>query len=275
MPVGAGLACRARALIGSAWHRPVPRRTAAPSRPEQSLVRSARRASGEARWGRGCRTLPLPSAPPPGPPLLWPASAWSWEGRKRACVCWMAGGRGKGGTDREDGPFGGGAPPRESALCVRVSGPVRSARRRAVSAPAGRSLFAPGPVLRPSVCAGWAPAFAWASLASPLRVSLHLCVGARFIFVSGEKITRGIPEPACGHRAHIEAHPLVSAAWGLGLRDHGTTPGPSCPPAHAAAPASPSELRYTPVHPLAKPFWGQATLSPHLGFGYLLQAPEH
>lgn len=49
-------------------------------------------------------------------------------------------------------------------------------------------------------------------LSSPLGVSLHLGVGARFIFVSGEYIPGGITEAACGHLANIKARPLLSAA---------------------------------------------------------------
>lgn len=138
VPVGAGLACRARALIGSAWHRPVPPRTAAPSRPEQSLVRSAGRASGEARWGRGCRTL-TPHTPAPARTPAAPARLRLVPGGREAGVG-LLDGRGKG--QGRDGPgrrplWGRGAAPRvrvcacECPARCGLRGGVRSLRLRA------------------------------------------------------------------------------------------------------------------------------------------------
>lgn len=91
-----------------------------------------------------------------------------------------------------------------------------------------------------------------ASLPSPLWVILHLRFRAWFIFVSESKFLEELLKLACSHLdTNIEARPLLSAAWGPGLGHHGTACMASYPPAHTSAPAGPSELRYTPVHPLA------------------------
>uniref|UniRef100_A0A8D2A3I9 Transmembrane protein 25 n=1 Tax=Sus scrofa TaxID=9823 RepID=A0A8D2A3I9_PIG len=57
----------------------------------------------------------------------------------------------------------------------------------------------------------------------------------------------GVTKLACSHLAtNIEARPLLSAAWGPHRGHHGAASRASNPPAHTAAPASPSEPRYTP-----------------------------
>ena len=173
----------------------------------------------------------------------------------------------------EDGPLGGGALRRVSA-CARAREPPSAgcavARGFCVREPAFDCALGAAPGSEPARWVGshWVGSGLGAGLlsssSSPLRVRLYLCIGARFSFVSGEEIPGGITEPACGHLANVEARPLLSAAWGPGLSHHGAAPRPSCPPAYTAAPASPSEFRYTPVYPLAEHFWGQPPSFPSL-----------
>lgn len=89
---------------------------------------------------------------------------------------------------------------------------------------------------------------AWllASLPSALWVGLHLCLLAWFIFVSGELIPGGVNLPAT---TWLRSRP-APFFWQPGRGPHGAARRPSHPPAHTAAPASPPELRYTPLQTL-------------------------
>lgn len=242
-----------------AQRRPL-RRTTVLRRPEQSLRLRSGSEPGEPprkagrRWERGCFSVPA-----------------SWITFSSAQIRRM----GKGVWEKEAGKrepglggrslWGRGAYTRVSAcvrVCVVYFGLVRAARLPVVSVylRACVCLFLG---VRAQFCArrctctcqpGFGP---WglmtiASLSSPLWVILHLRFRAWFIFVSENKLLEELLKLACSHLdTNIEARPLLSAAWGPGLGHHGTASMASYPPAHTSAPAGPSELRYTPVHPLA------------------------
>lgn len=212
MPVGAGLACRARALIGSAWHRPVPRRTAAPSRPEQSLVRSARRASGEARWGRGCRTLPLPSAPPTRTPAAL-ARLRLVLGRPEAGVR-LLDGRGKG--QGRDGPgrrslWGRGAAPRVRVVRASVGPGAVCGGARSLRLRAGACLPPARFCARRCVLAGLRPSPGRPWLRHCGSVSICVSVHGLFLFLE---------------RKLLEESPSLPAVTGLTSRPTPLSPQP-------------------------------------------------
>lgn len=220
--------------------------------------------------------------PPPGPPAAPAHFRLVPEGWKAGVGRQMAAGRDEGETGREDGPFGGGALRRESA-CARA----RVGPRAGCAVARGLGASGPAPVCPREAAPGSAPA-RWAAVCwvgSGLRtgrpclrhcasVSICVSVHALLLFLESKFLEELLSLPAV---TWLTSGPtsLLSAAGGLGLSRHGAAPRPSRPPAHTAAPASPSELRYTPVHPLAKHFWPSPPPSPHLGFGYPLQAPEH
>lgn len=107
-------------------------------------------------------------------------------------------------------------------------------------------------------------AWMFASSLSPLWVSLHFCFW---------RVNSWRNYQACLIFPDIETHPLLLAAWSPGRGHHGAASTPSYPPAHnTAAPASLSELRYNPLHPLAKHFWGKTLFSPFLACTFGLGA---